>query len=104
MVNVLERENQTFDYIYDWTTNLNIKQRKKGENSVSKKKLRRKSHKHYTTNHEKLSDGDANIRLKVKDVESEEETEFANSNKAEIDEFDAPKNQSTQGETQCCSM
>ena len=104
MVNVLERENQTFDYIYDWTTNLNIKQRKKGENSVSKKKLRRKSHKHYTTNHEKLSDGDGNIRLKVKDVESEEETEFANSNKAEIDEFDAPKNQSTQGETQCCSM
>ena len=104
MVNVLERENQTFDYIYDWTTNLNIKQRKKGENSVSKKKLRRKSHKHYTTNHEKLSDGDGNIRLKVKDVESEEETEFANSNKAEIDEFDAPKNQSTQGETQCCTM
>ena len=40
----------------------------------------------------------------MKDVESEEETEFANSNKAEIDEFDAPKNQSTQGETQCCSM
>ena len=43
MVNVLERENQTFDHIYDWTTNLNIKQRKKGENTKKSRNCRNKT-------------------------------------------------------------
>ena len=103
MINVLERENQAFDYIYDWTTNVNIKAKKKRDSSVGKKNFKRNSRKHFTTNHEKVPDEDGNIKLKVKDVD-EDGTESGISNRAAIDEFDAPNNQSTQEETQCCNM
>ena len=103
MINVLERENQAFDYIYDWTTNVNIKAKKKRDSSVGKKNFKRNSRKHFTANHEKVPDEDGNIKLKVKDVD-EDGTESDISNRAAIDEFDAPNNQSTQEETQCCNM
>ena len=68
-----------------------------------RKFVKRKDKKHYTTNHEKVSDIDGKIKLKVKDID-EDETESDVSNKADIDEFDAPKNQSIEEESQCCIM
>jgi serine/threonine protein kinase len=109
MVNVIEREKQSFDYIYDWTTNLNLKERKKRDSSLGKKKFKRKSKKHYTTNNEKISDIDleGRIKLKVKDIdddENEDDSGSGFSNKAAIDAFDSNRNNSTQEESQCCEM
>ena len=47
--------------------------------------------------------------IKVKDIEDDDDdngndTGSAYSNKAAIDAFDAPGNQSTQEESQCCTM
>ena len=107
MVNVLEKEKQSFDYIYDWTTNINLKERKKKDSSVGKKKFKRKAKKHYTTNHQKISEIEGKIKLKVKDVDDKDEEEESGSgysNKASIDQFDEPGNHSVHEETQCCEM
>ena len=104
MVNVIDKEKENFDYIYDWTTNNNLKERKRNSSIDIGKPIKRKNKKHYTANHEKVSDKDGNIKLKVKDVDDEDETESDVSNKADIDEFDAPKNQSIQEDSQCCIM
>ena len=107
MVNVLEKEKQSFDYIYDWTTNINLKERKKKDSSVGKKKFKRKAKKYYTTNHQKISEIEGKIKLKVKDVDDkdeEEESRSGYSNKASIDQFDEPGNHSVHEETQCCEM
>jgi len=103
MINILDKEKQSFDYVYDWTTNNNLKERKRNSSMDVKKAFKRKDKKHHTTNHEKISDVDGKIKLKVKDID-EDETESDVSNKADIDEFDAPKNQSIQEESQCCIM
>ena len=109
LVNVLEKEKQSFDYIYDWTTNLNLKERKKRDSSISKKKFKRKEKKHHTTGLQKVSEIEGKIKIKVKDIEDDDDdngndTGSAYSNKAAIDAFDAPGNQSTQEESQCCTM
>ena len=109
MVNVVEKEKQSFDYIYDWTTNLNLKERKKRDSSIAKKKFKRKERKHHTTNHakiEKISDIEGKIKFKVKDIndKDEDDNESGFSNKADIDQFDDPGNNSTQEESQCCEM
>ena len=106
MVNVLEKEKQSFDYIYDWTTNINLKERKKKDSSVGKKKFKRKAKKYYTTNHQKISEIEGKIKLKVKDVDDKDEEESGSgySNKASIDQFDEPGNHSVHEETQCCEM
>ena len=106
MVNVLEKEKQSFDYIYDWTTNINLKERKKKDSSVGKKKFKRKAKKNYTTNHQKISEIEGKIKLKVKDVDDKDEEESGSgySNKASIDQFDEPGNHSVHEETQCCEM
>jgi serine/threonine protein kinase len=108
MVNVIEREKQSFDYIYDWTTNLNLKERKKRDSSKGKNKFKRKAKKHHTANHEKISeiDLDGKIKLKVKDIDDEDEVDSGSgfSNKAAIDAFDSPGNNSTTEESQCCEM
>ena len=109
LVNVLEKEKQSFDYIYDWTTNLNLKERKKRDSSIGKKKFKRKEKKHHTTGLQKVSEIEGKIKIKVKDIEDDDDdngndTGSAYSNKAAIDAFDAPGNQSTQEESQCCTM
>ena len=103
MINILDREKESFDYIYDWTTKNNLKERNRNSSMDVRKFVKRKDKKHYTTNHEKVSDIDGKIKLKVKDID-EDETESDVSNKADIDEFDAPKNQSIEEESQCCIM
>ena len=109
LVNVIEKEKQSFDYIYDWTTNLNLKERKKRDSSIDKKKFKRKEKKHHTTGLQKVSEIEGKIKIKVEDIGDDDDdngndTGSAYSNKAAIDAFDAPGNQSTQEESQCCTM
>ena len=111
LVNVIEREKKSFDYIYDWTTNLNLKERKKKANHNANNKFKRKEKKHHTAGLQKISEMEGKIKLKIKDVDEEDEeeevednTENGYSNKAAIDAFDAPGNHSTQEDSQCCTM
>ena len=109
LVNVLEKEKHSFDYIYDWTTNLNLKERKKKESSIAKKKIKRREKKHHTIGLQKVSEVEGKIKIKVKDVDEDEEdnvedNESYASDKAAIDDFDNPGNHSNQDETQCCNM
>ena len=114
MVDVLERQKDTFDYIYDWTTNGNLKERRKSvdPNLHDKKKYKRKDKRNHTLE-KRMSILDVNhLRIKVKDID-EEGNEIDNdddsngtafSNKAAMDKLDFPDKGSTQEESQCCSM
>ena len=109
MLNVLERENATFDYVYDWTTRLNINERKK-HNNDNKKKFKRKNKRNHTLNKRVsgIDDDDNNIKINIKEIDDEDEDQEVsgsdNSNKAEIDKFDIPANKSTNEDSQCCTM
>ena len=109
MLNVLERENATFDYVYDWTTRLNINERKK-HNNDNKKKFKRKNKRNHTLNKRvsRIDDDDNNIKINIKEIDDEDEDQEVSgsdySNKAEIDKFDIPANKSTNKDSQCCTM
>ena len=109
MLNVLERENATFDYVYDWTTRLNINERKK-HNNDNKKKFKRKNKRNHTLNKRVsgIDDDDNNIKINIKEIDDEDEDQEVSgsdySNKAEIDKFDIPANKSTNKDSQCCTM
>ena len=109
MLNVLERENATFDYVYDWTTRLNINERKK-HNNDNKKKFKRKNKRNHTLNKRVsgIDDDDNNIKINIKEIDDEDEDQEVSgsdhSNKAEIDKFDIPANKSTNEDSQCCAM
>ncbi len=109
MLNVLERENATFDYVYDWTTRLNINERKK-HNNDNKKKFKRKNKRNHTLNKRVsgIDDDDNNIKINIKEIDDEDEDQEVSgsdhSNKAEIDKFDIPANKSTNEDSQCCTM
>ena len=104
MLNVIEKANETFDYIYDWTTNVNLKKRRSSKSFDPKKKFKRNNKKHNTTNQQKISELeiDGKTKIKVKDIDDENDSEL--SNKADIDEFDANQKQSMQEDAQCCYM
>ncbi len=101
MVDVLENLKAKFDYIYDWITNNNIKERKRNSSIEIKRMVKRKNKKNLSVNHGKHSDYEA--KIKVKDID-DDGTESDVSNKADIDALDAPGNQSIQEESQCCIM
>ena len=101
MIDILEKQNLKFDYIYDWTTNNNIKERKRNSSIEIKRMVKRKNKKNLSVNHGKHSDYEA--KIKVKDID-DDGTESDVSNKADIDALDAPGNQSIQEESQCCIM
>jgi len=109
MLNVLERENATFDYVYDWTTRLNINERKK-HNNDNKKKFKRKNKRNHTLNKRVsgIDDDDNNIKINIKEIDDEDEDQEVSgsdhSNKAEIDKFDIPANKSTNEDSQCCTI
>ena len=109
MLNVLERENATFDYVYDWTTRLDINERKK-HNNDNKKKFKRKNKRNHTLNKRVsgIDDDDNNIKINIKEIDDEDEDQEVSgsdySNKAEIDKFDIPANKSTNKDSQCCTM
>ena len=46
MLNVIAKANETFDYIYDWTTNVNLKKRRSIKSFDPKKKFKRNNKKH----------------------------------------------------------
>ena len=100
MLNVIEKANETFDYIYDWTTNVNLKKRRSSKSFDPKKKFKRS----HTINQQKISELeiDGKTKIKVKDIDDENDSEL--SNKADIDEFDANQKQSIQEDAQCCYM
>ena len=104
MLNVIAKANETFDYIYDWTTNVNLKKRRSSKSFDPKKKFKRNNKKHNTTNQQKISELeiDGKTKIKVKDIDDENDSEL--SNKADIDEFDANQKQSIQEDAQCCYM
>ena len=101
MIDILEKQNLKFDYIYDWTTNNNIKERKRNSSIEIKRMVKRKDKKNLSVNHGKYSDYEE--KIKVKDID-DDGTESDLSNKADIDALDAPGNQSIQEESQCCIM
>ena len=104
MLNVIEKANETFDYIYDWTTNVNSKKRRSSKSFEAKKKFKRSNKKHHTDNQQKISEleKDGKTKIKVKDIDDENDSEL--SNKADIDEFDANVKQFIQEDAQCCYM
>ena len=104
MLNVIEKANETFDYIYDWTTNVNLKKRRSSKSFDPKKKYKRSNKKHHTDNQQKISEieKDGKIKIKVKDIDDENDSEL--SNKADIDEFDANVKKFIQEDAQCCYM
>jgi serine/threonine protein kinase len=103
MVDVLENLKAKFDYIYDWTTNNNIKERKRNSSVEIKRQVKRKSKRNLTLNHGKYSDNEGKVNIKVKDI-NDDGTESDVSNKADIDALDAPGNQFSDKESQCCIM
>jgi len=98
MLNVIAKANETFDYIYDWTTKANLKKRRCSKSFDPKKKFKRS----HTINQQKISELeiDGKTKIKVKDIDDENDSEL--SNKADIDEFDANRKQSLQEDAQCC--
>ena len=100
MLNVIAKANETFDYIYDWTTKANLKKRRSSKSFDPKKKFKRS----HTINQQKISELeiDGKTKIKVKDIDDENDSEL--SNKADIDEFDANRKQSLQEDAQCCYM
>ena len=100
MLNVIVKANETFDYIYDWTTKANLKKRRSSKSYDPKKKFKRS----HTINQQKISELeiDGKTKIKVKDIDDENDSEL--SNKADIDEFDANRKQSLQEDAQCCYM
>ena len=100
MLNVIAKANETFDYIYDWTTNVNLKKRRSSKSFDPKKKFKRS----HTINQQKISELeiDGKTKIKVKDIDDENDSEL--SNKADIDEFDVNRKQSLQEDAQCCYM
>ena len=100
MLNVIAKANETFDYIYDWTTNVNLKKRRSSKSFDPKKKFKRS----HTINQQKISELeiDGKTKIKVKDIDDENDSEL--SNKADIDEFDANVKKFIQEDAQCCYM
>ena len=66
MIDILEKQNLKFDYIYDWTTNNNIKERKRNSSLEIKRMVKRKDKKNLSVNHGKYSDYEE--KIKVKDI------------------------------------
>ena len=104
MLNVIAKANETFDYIYDWTTNVNLKKRRSSKSFDPKKKYKRSNKKHHTDNQQKISEieKEGKTKIKVKDIDDENDSEL--SNKADIDEFDANVKKFIQEDAQCCYM
>ena len=113
---VLQKEKTKLDYIYDWTTFTNLKDRNKlkrnttnlqkkiSYESQNSKENKNTSYKHYSTTHSKEDNEDYDhIKMKIEDIdESERDSDSNITNRADIDEYDSPglhKN-----ETECCIM
>ena len=131
LLNVLQKEKTKFDYIYDWTTFTNLRDRNKLKRNsknfpkkISLENIDIKGNKHhsyrkyYSTTHSKEDKEDDeddednedneecdNEKMKIEDVDIDESqnSSYSNStNKADIDEFDTPG--LNKNEIECCRM
>jgi serine/threonine protein kinase len=102
LLNVLQREKLKFDYVYDWTTYTNLKDRKKRPSHI-------RDNKHYskrnTTHYLEDEDNEDNIKLKIEDIDGDinKKCDSSYSNRADIDEFDSP-GLNPKNDTECCLM
>jgi serine/threonine protein kinase len=102
LLNVLQREKLKFDYVYDWTTYTNLKDRKKRPSHI-------RDNKHYskrnTTHYLEDEDNEDNIKLKIEDIDGDinKKSDSSYSNRADIDEFDSP-GLNPKNDTECCLM
>ena len=130
LLSILEKDNSKLDFVYDWTTNANLKERTKLKKNKKHNKLTLANTNKVENNNFFLTNlnikNDKNIIFRnftnphVEDIENVEEvenekvktinieenkkkTESDISNKANIDEFDSPCLQPT-NETKCCQM
>ena len=116
LLSVLEKEKLKFDYVYDWTTYTNLKERLKLKKSNgiyktltvvnSSIKENKNIHKRkYSINHFIEVEDVENVKIKIKKNYDETKKNFDSniSNKADFDELDShglePKN-----ESRCCIM
>ena len=110
LLTVLEKEKLKFDYIYDWTTFINLKDRnkkkykRKNTLEIQNNNKENKNNKNYSITHCHEDNEDEDDKLKIEDLDnSKSETDSNLSNKADIDEFDSP-GLNPKNETECCLM
>ena len=130
LLKIIQDEKSKFDYIYDWTTFTNLKDRNKLKKNKTLQKMltinflntedNKNSHENKThiveeneseeeededNNSEKvkIEDLDENENKKNSDSEYESESDSNTTNKADIDEFDSP-GLNPKNETECCLM
>ena len=121
LLTVLQNQKLKFDYVYDWTTFTNLKDRNKlkrkdkifkkqisldnnnsKENKQASYRRRYSNTQFYEDNRE--DDDEDNDDMKLEDVDdSSNGTESNETNKADIDEFDSP-GLNPKTDTECCSM
>ena len=116
LLSVLEKEKIKFDYVYDWTTYANLKERKQKKNpnilrssvTITNSKIKKNDNiymKKLTFSHcIEDFDGFENAKIKIMDTKkTKKNSDLDVSNKANIDENDSagigPKNESC-----CCKM
>ena len=116
LLNVLEKDKSKLDYIYDWTTFTDLKDRNKLKRNTTNfqrkiplesqnyKDNKNISYKHYSTSQSKEDNEDYDYnKMKIKDIsESQRESDSDITNKADIDEYDSPG--LNKNETECCIM
>ena len=130
LLKVIQDEKLKFDYIYDWTTFTNLKDRNKLKKNKTLQRMltinflnteeNKNNHENKThiieeneseeeeeeeedNNSEKIKIEDLDDNKKNSDSESESESESNITNKADIDEFDSP-GLNPKNETECCLM
>ncbi len=118
LLTVLDKEKLKFDFIYDWTTFTNLKDRNKSKNkkiisleinNTNKNKNNnnnfKKNNKNYSVTYcNEDNDDENNDKIKIEDLDYSKGDPSSNlSNKADIDEFDSP-GLNPKNETECCIM
>jgi len=108
---ILQKEKSKLDYVYDWTTYSNLKDRaklkKKPKIQTNSTSIENNNHfiRSQTFSHciEEI-DNQNNIKMKIEDIDdSKKKYDSSMSNKADIDEFDSP-GLDPKNETECCKM
>ena len=116
LLTVLDKEKLKFDFIYDWTTFTNLKDRNKSKNkkiiSLEINNTNKNNNNNFKKNNKNYSvtycnednDDENNDKIKIEDLDYSKGDPSSNlSNKADIDEFDSP-GLNPKNETECCIM
>ncbi len=102
LLDVLKKERVKFDYIYDWTTYANLRDRKKRSSHLKDNKNLSKKNTTHTHYKEEDDDNESNMKLKIEDIDdTDKQNDSSYSNRADIDEFDSP-GLNPKNEIECC--